>query len=194
MRRYFQKVFFWFHYLGTPPWDSGITPPELMEFINSTPPGRALDMGCGTGTNAITLAKHGWQVTGVDFVAKVVRIAKRKAIKAKVIVDLRVGDVTRLPDLQPSFDLIYDIGCSHVLNQAALQAYISNLQRLLTPGGTLMVYAHRPSSPGNEHGLSEEDIQMFADKFNLTRRVDSSEGSGGRPSVWLWFNKAINLK
>lgn len=41
-----------------------------MEFIAGTPPGKALGFGCGTGTNAITLARHGWQVTGVDFAPK----------------------------------------------------------------------------------------------------------------------------
>jgi methylase of polypeptide subunit release factors len=63
----FRKLFFNLWYFRDPPWDTGISPPELIDFINSNPPGKALDIGCGTGTNAIRLAKEGWRVTGVDF-------------------------------------------------------------------------------------------------------------------------------
>src|SRR5688500_14230632 len=55
---------------GKTPWDTGIPPPELVEVIegpNALEPGRALDLGCGTGTNAMYLAQHGWTAVGVDF-------------------------------------------------------------------------------------------------------------------------------
>src|SRR5689334_21905005 len=42
-------------YFRNPPWDSGISPPELLEFIQTHPAGKAIDLGCGTGTNVITL-------------------------------------------------------------------------------------------------------------------------------------------
>lgn len=63
------------------PWDTQVTPPEVMEFIARTPPGKAVDLGCGTGTNAITLARHGWRVTGVDFVPKAILAARAKAAR-----------------------------------------------------------------------------------------------------------------
>jgi SAM-dependent methyltransferase len=44
-----------------------VPPSEVMDSIARTPPGTALDLGCGTGTNAIAVARHGWRVTGVDF-------------------------------------------------------------------------------------------------------------------------------
>ena len=91
-------------YLRRPPWDSGIVPPEVVDFICTHPPGRALDLGCGTGTSSLALAKAGWQVTGVDFVPRAIRIARAKAKAAGVSVDFRVGDVTRLmrPSTAPS--------------------------------------------------------------------------------------------
>jgi methylase of polypeptide subunit release factors len=54
--------------LGQPRWDTGITPPELIELVESgqVPPGRALDIGCGTGTNAVFLAQRGFEVVGTD--------------------------------------------------------------------------------------------------------------------------------
>ena len=67
--------FEWRYWRGTTPWDTNITPPEVKEFIAAAPPGKALDLGCGTGTNAITLAQHGWQATGVDFAPKAIRTA-----------------------------------------------------------------------------------------------------------------------
>src|SRR5512139_2762941 len=93
---FFRRWLFNLWYFQRPPWDSGISPPELMEFIRSSQPGRALDLGCGTGTNIISLAKNGWQVTGVDFASHAISIARRKAQSEGVTADLRVSDVTSL--------------------------------------------------------------------------------------------------
>ncbi len=75
--------FKWLHFVGLyyrqPRWDTGISPPELIAFLESHPASRALDLGCGTGTNAITMAGYGWQVTGVDFVGRAIRAGRRKA-------------------------------------------------------------------------------------------------------------------
>ena len=73
-RRLLYNLWYYFH----PPWDTGISPPELMDFIKSHPPERALDMGCGTGTNVITLAQHGWQAMGVDFTRRAIKLGRRK--------------------------------------------------------------------------------------------------------------------
>src|SRR6267378_7088992 len=77
------RLLFRFAYLlGFKPWDSGISPPELVEWVEgpkALPPGRALDIGCGTGTNCKYLLDHKWDVTGVDFVAQALNKAKLKA-------------------------------------------------------------------------------------------------------------------
>ena len=67
MQNLLRRLEFQYLYFHRPPWDTGMSPPELMEFIETHEPGRAIDIGCGTGTNVITLAKAGWQVTGVEF-------------------------------------------------------------------------------------------------------------------------------
>jgi len=49
--------FEWRYWRGNTPWDTQVTPPEVMELIANTSLGKALDLGCGTGTNAITLSR-----------------------------------------------------------------------------------------------------------------------------------------
>ena len=82
-----RRLFFSFFYrVGRPPWDSGVTPPELIEAVegpNALPPGHALDIGCGSGTNSVYLARHGWSVTGVDFAGAAIARAKEKARMAR---------------------------------------------------------------------------------------------------------------
>jgi SAM-dependent methyltransferase len=108
-----RRVFFELRYLlGRPPWDTGITPPEVLAFLERTPPGRALDLGCGTGTNAVELARRGWEVTAIDFSHRAVAAARQRAAAARLPVDVRQGDVSDLRGVQGPFDLVLDIGCS----------------------------------------------------------------------------------
>jgi SAM-dependent methyltransferase len=182
-------------YARRPPWDTGISPPELMAFlrdwsIKHPAPGRALDLGCGTGTNVITLAKHGWKVTGVDFARLAVQAARRKARQAGVQIDLQVGDVTDLRQVSGPFDLVLDLGCFHSLSPQGREKYIQNLERLLAPAGVYLVYAFfkmpGESGPRILPGLLEEDLNAFKPSFTLVERQDGTE-RGQRPSAWLKF-------
>src|SRR6267378_7272369 len=97
------SVFFRAAYLfGFKPWDTGVPPPELVSVVEGEDrfaPGIAIDLGCGTGTNSIYLAQHGWDATGIDFVPRAIKAARRKAAAAGVSPRFMVGDVTRLTDL-----------------------------------------------------------------------------------------------
>jgi cyclopropane fatty-acyl-phospholipid synthase-like methyltransferase len=184
-----RKLFFNLAYLNRPIWDTGVSPPELLDFIASHPPGRALDMGCGTGTNVITLAKSGWQVTGVDFTGRAIRRARRKARDNRVTVDLRVEDVTRLQDIQGKFDLILDMGCFHSLPEGKHSTYIDNISRLLADSGTFLLYTFIKNVPdGVGPGITEDDIQFIDRKLHIVTRKDSTE-RGIRPSAWLAIEK-----
>ena len=175
-------------YYREPPWDTGISPPELFDFIQRHRPGRALDLGCGTGSNVMTLAQHGWEVTGVDFALPAIHRARHKAKAAGVRADLRVGDVTRLHGVAGPFNLILDIGCFHGMTAAGRAAYRDNVARLLGPGGSLLLYAHMKISqdtPG--HGLTEQDIQAFMPPLTLVQREAGIDRQW--QSVWLTFTR-----
>jgi len=184
-----RRLFFNFWYLFKPPWDTNITPPELIEFIEKHPPGRALDLGCGTGTNAITLAQNGWDVTGVDFAAKAIRSARRKASRAEVEAQFLNQSVTKLENLQNPFDLILDIGCFHSLEAQDQEEYRHGLNRLLEPGGSFLLYVFfRTDSPSA--GITEGDLDEFSYQFELISRQDGSDRET-RPSSWLHYRKPL---
>lgn len=184
----FRRLDFILRYLGSPPWDSGIVPPEVEDFITAHPPGRALDLGCGSGTSSLALARAGWQVTGVDFVPRALRMARRKAKAAGLYVDFRVGDVTRLAAslLTASFSLVLDIGCFHGLDERQKRLYLDQLPRLLAPGGTWLLYGFFRQPDSSPPGLSEEDIAAAQTILHLVKRQDGVDKKS-RPSAWFWF-------
>jgi SAM-dependent methyltransferase len=183
-----RRLFFNISYFRKPPWDTGISPPELIDYIASHPPGRALDLGCGTGTNVITLAKAGWQVTGVDFVRRAIQVARRKVHQAGVTADLRVGDVTRLENLIGPFDLILDIGCYHGISTPGRLVYRENIKRLLAPSGNFLMYSIFRQAAGNRPGMLEEDALAFQADFDLLQRQDGQDRNDRR-SAWFTFRK-----
>ncbi len=178
--RYFRK---------NTPWDSGISPPELLDFIETHPPGRAIDLGCGTGTNVITLAQHGWQVSGVDFASRAIKIAQKKVKRTKVKAELYVGDVTKLRDIHGKFDLVLDMGCFHNLEDKKVD-YLNRLDEILAPKGFWLLYAHLLSEEHRDtrHGLSNSEIEMVATRFNLISRKNSFTKMG-RNAVWALFQE-----
>jgi 2-polyprenyl-3-methyl-5-hydroxy-6-metoxy-1,4-benzoquinol methylase len=185
---FLRKMRFTWLYYGNPPWDANISPPELMEFIQANPSGKALDLGCGTGTNCITLAQHGWQVTGVDFIPRAIRAARKKVRQTEYEIDFRIGDVTKLDDLSSSYDLILDIGCLHNLPSPDKKTYLTNLLRLLAPEGIFLLYVLiRQENNPNQRGMTKVELLPFKNSLELTSRTQNSDR--GRPSSWLTFHK-----
>ena len=184
-----RKLWFNYAYLQKPVWDTGISPQELQDFIAIHPAGRALDLGCGTGTNVVTMAKHGWEVVGVDYAKRAIHIAKMKAQQFRVDVDLRVEDVTRLDSITGCFDLILDMGCFHSLPPNKRSPYILKIDKLLADTGSFLLYLFFKSSPdGRGPGATEADIDLITQNLQLVEREDSTE-RGLRPSAWFTLQK-----
>jgi len=177
--------FEWRYLSGSTPWDTGVTPPEVIAFLDRTPPGRAVDFGCGTGTNAVTMATRGWEVTGVDFSWRAIAAARRKARRAGVAVAFLRRDVTRLDDLRGPFDFGLDIGCFHSLEVAARPRYATHVGRLLRPGAPFMLDAFLDPDDG---WPSETDVRRAFEPHFALERIERGEFEG-RPSGWFTWTR-----
>ncbi|HNN14189.1 MAG TPA: class I SAM-dependent methyltransferase [Anaerolineales bacterium] len=172
---------YWF---GETPWDTGISPPELYDFMASHPAGRAIDIGCGTGTNIITLANAGWQVTGFDFASSAVNLARRKIRKANVEAPVFVEDATRMQNVSGGFDLALDLGCFHGIEHKA--DYLIQLNRILAPGGFWLMYGFfKADALQTGPGLLDPDLELIP-HHNLTL-VSRKDGWDKRERNSAWF-------
>lgn len=131
----------WYRF-GRPPW-VGDARPELVDLVQTgrLPPGRAIDLGCGEGDNAIFLAAHGFDVTGVDFAPSAIRKARDKAEATGVHVDFLVDDLTRLRRVQGTFDLLVDYGALDDLGASARDRYVEQVVPLARPGGRFLLWS-----------------------------------------------------
>ncbi len=181
--------FEWRYWSNRAPWDTQITPQEVMAFLDQAHPGRALDLGCGTGTNAITLAKHHWKVTAIDFAPKAIRTARCKAGVAGVSIDFHVGDVADLSFLKGPYDYALDIGCLFGLKPQNQQQYAQGLARLLAPGGRYMLYAWLPRQwHGSMRGMWPKEVKaLLTPAFSMQDMVLGQDS--GAPSAWYWYRR-----
>jgi cyclopropane fatty-acyl-phospholipid synthase-like methyltransferase len=183
--------------LGRPPWDTAVTPPELVELVEGggLPPGQVLDLGCGTGTNCIYLARHDWEVVGVDFSILAIRRARRKARRARVDCQFSWGDVAELVFLTDPFDLALDIGCLHSLPSEGWERYAAGVARLVLPGGLYLLYAFapRPDRPIPRGVAPEEVRSLFTPTFAMEREERGEDPSGLR-SAWYWLRRLYPLQ
>jgi SAM-dependent methyltransferase len=182
--------------VGFTPWDQDHVPAELSALVagpTALAPGRALDVGCGTGTQAVYLAEHGWQVTGVDAVERALTQARRRAEDKGVEVKWVAGDVANLSTLGlgEGFNLVHDRGCFHDLSAAARDSYVRGVSELAAPGSTLLLlaFAHRERGIGPS-GASEEEIKrQFREGWELVSvQSDSGPAPPGPmrrvPRIW----------
>jgi cyclopropane fatty-acyl-phospholipid synthase-like methyltransferase len=130
----------WYKY-GTPPW-VGSARSELVRLVEGgqLKPGRAVDLGCGEGDNAIFLARHGFDVTGVDFAPAAIAKAKAKAQRAGAAVEFLVDDLTNLRQLRGRFDVLVDYGTFDDLTAPQRSAYLRNVSPLARPGAKFLMW------------------------------------------------------
>ncbi len=173
-----------------PAWDIGKPADELQKAVSEGKihPCRAVDLCCGSGTDAIYLARRGFQVTALDIAPTALSLARRKARAAGVSADWLLANVLAPPNLAP-FDFIYDRGCYHVVRDQNLAAYLETLRRLSRPGAQFLLLAARAEEEGpnrNRSGVTEEELRfdllpLFDIEWLRQIRLESNEPGIGPP-------------
>ena len=169
--------------LGTPRWDTGKPQPELEQLVPGRPPGRALDLGCGTGADAVYLAGHGWEAVGIDFAPEAIAAAKKKAADAGVTATFVHGDASRLADagVRGPFDLLLDIGCYHTIPAGRRDAYVAGAAAAARPGADF--YLAGIADPPRlwrllgAHGIGADEIKS---RFGRYFAVAGQQRKGAR--------------
>ncbi len=123
------------------PWDGGPRS-ELVELVESgrITAGRAIDLGCGTGSNAVFLAQHGFDVTGVDFAEAAIDKARAKADAAGVRVDFIIDDLTSLRRVSGTFDFLVDYGALDDLRDRDRDLYVHSVVPLAHPDSRFLLW------------------------------------------------------
>lgn len=158
--------------MGFAPWEhAGTHPPavtqvtelfEREESARRAPFGNALDLGCGRGYWAVTLARRGWSVTGVELVPRAVEAARARARAAGVDVLFLQGDVTRLRDtgIGADFQLVWDFGTVHGLNPEQRRAVGREISAVAADDASILMLAWAPGRRGPlPRGASRSDLE-----------------------------------
>lgn len=185
-------VFRIFYRIGFTPWDGhpqSATLRELIEGPDALPPGSALDVGCGTGDSSIYLARHGWDVTGVDFVPKALDNARAKARSADAAVNFVRADVTHLGEagIGADFQLIVDNGCLHGMTGHDRTLYVQEITAAAAPGARLSITAFQHGGRIAPAGIDQAEIERrFAPDWTLLSAADEPRW-GPRGLLGAWF-------
>lgn len=181
------RLFELLYLLRFTPWERSEPPPELVALVEGpTPvaPGKALDLGCGAGAQSVYLAAHGWDVTGVDLVARAIRRARKRARMARVDVRFVEGDVTDLARLNigAGYSLILDIGCLHTIPPARRDAYAAGVHAAADEDAVLLSMAFGRSTRGPlPPGISTEEMQALFPGWTIESEHPDPGDSGIGP-------------
>lgn len=173
---------------GRPPWDSGVTPPELVALVEgpgALTPGRVLELGCGTGTNAVYLARHGWRVEAVDLVDRAVLQAREKAHAAQANLTVLCGDATRLDEVgvRGPYDLFFDLSCYCGIPPHRRDAYAAGLTDRAAPGARLLMFGYGPEAFDDPiSGVTADELRA---RFTGWQLVDVTPGTNPFPTFWF---------
>jgi SAM-dependent methyltransferase len=172
------------------PWEQGPRD-ELVRLVESgrIRPCRALDLGCGTGANALYLAQRGFDVTGVDYAVAAIEKARRRAAAAGATVSLVVDDLTDPQRLSGVFDFLVDYGTFDDLTPAGRDCYLDTLLALSHAGSQYLLWCFEykmrwwerfipffppPLAPG-------EAQRRFGQRFAIERLAGERSGAGWPP-------------
>jgi ubiquinone/menaquinone biosynthesis C-methylase UbiE len=132
----------------TPPWDTKAPKESVVGWQEQgLVHGDVLDIGCGLGDNAVYLAQHGFNVTGLDISPTALITAERRAKDAGVDVKFAVADATKLEGYSAAFDTVIDSGMFHTLDDDGKRTYAAAVHRATRDGATLLMSCFCDANP-----------------------------------------------
>jgi len=139
-----KSLYDWMYRNHRVPWDIGPRK-ELVEAVESgrLQPCRAIDLGCGTASNAIFLAQHGFDVTGADYSPAAIALCQERGAAAGVAVRWIQDDLTNLQHVAGPFDLLVDWGVYDDLSLEDRRAYLRNVLPLTHAASQFFIYVHQ---------------------------------------------------
>jgi SAM-dependent methyltransferase len=147
--RYAQKEYLW----------TAAPNRRFAEEVAGLAPGRALDLACGEGRNAVWLAERGWEVTGVDFSDVALVKAAQLATSRGVEVEWVVADVLDDDPVAGAFDLVVVLYLQ--LPREAMLRAIRGAASAVAPGGTLLVLGHDSANIADGHGGPKDPAVLY---------------------------------
>lgn len=179
---------------GETPWDTGQPDPHLVDLLDSDEiaPCRVLEIGCGTGANALLLAERGFDVTALDLSSLAIERARASGAAAGAAVDFRVHDfLAEDPDGGP-FELVVDRAVWHVFDAAEDRArFAARVAKQLVVGGRWFTIAGSTEGPERDHGPPRRSARDLADAIEPSLELvwlREAEFAGDLPTstrAWL---------
>lgn len=145
---------------GPAPWDIGEPQPALLALASSNGfVGPVLDVGCGTGENALYVASLGIDVVGVDVAETALAMARTKAAARGIGAEFWLADALHLETLGQKFATVLDCGLFHSLDGDERSRYVKSLAAAIDHGGTLHVLCFSDIGPDpGPHPVREEEL------------------------------------
>lgn len=169
------------------PWDTGRPDKHLVECVAelNLEQARALEFGCGTGSNAIWLAGSGLRVTAVDISPVAISQAADRAKRAGVQVALAAADILKDPIPNAPFDFVFDRGAFHSLGRAEDRTACARIvHRMLAAGGAWFSLMGNADGPVREIGpprLSVVEIAAATEPLFEILRLRTTHFDSDRP-------------
>jgi cyclopropane fatty-acyl-phospholipid synthase-like methyltransferase len=154
---------------------------------------KALDIGCGRGGHSIELARRGWQVTGIDFVPRAIKQARKQAQEAGADIRFEVGDATEMSSVAGTgYGLLMDLGCFHSLTADQHAVYARQSAVVAEPDAALLLFAFvGPTGRGLPNGIDPDKVErLFADwKLTDTEQAVLPDRLSKLSAQWMRFQR-----
>ncbi len=180
---------------GQLPWDTGQPEPLLVEFVTSSgvKPGPTLEIGAGTGTNAIWMAERGFDVLGVDVSPIAVERARAKMEGRALRCRFAALDFLATTPPDGPFQFVFDRGCFHVFDEPdERQRFAARVAAALAPGGLWLSLIGSTEGPPREVGpprRSAVEVALAIEPALEIIELRSAEFHGHGAKAWLCLSR-----